>query len=312
MNTPLRTPHPRSTLSGWSVVVLLLAGVVCAAEPEPDAEPKPKPNAFNKNRLFLNGIRDFTEHAVGAPTDGATEQQAYDTLVLFAHDYSIDELDAAARRDVPLGSLLDRNNQAREELRFELVRFEGKLKRLVKLNGSATPQLKAGGVDDLYEAWVFPNGGAKTPICFHISELPDGVVPNTDITPGVPVTGCGYFMKLVEYPSYDPDPQNPGKTLRRRAPLLIGRTVRPTNAPAYLVGSLDGLLTVSLIGGGTLILALFLFAVWMRRSDHGSRRAGALRKKNPYPDDPRPPVWEQPPPTPEPDPPAPAGSPNQS
>jgi hypothetical protein len=299
-------PHPRRTLTGWAVAVLLLAGAVASADP-----PSTNPLVFPKDRFYLNRVRDFTELAIGGSSEGQREQEAFDSLVLHAHDFSTDELDAAARRDVPLGALLDRDDKARDALRYELVRFEGRLKRVVKLSG-VTEGVQAGGVNTLYEAWVIPYGGAKTPVCFHVSELPSGVVPATDITPGVPVSGCGYFMKIVEYPSYEPDPDHPGKTLRRRAPLLIGRAVRTTNAPVSFSNSLDGMLTVSLLGGGSLIVALFLFAVWMRRSDHGTRRASALRKKNPYHDGPRPPVWEQPPPTPEPEPPAPTGSPNQS
>lgn len=280
------TSHrPPSTTSagrlGRLLAVVGLLVVVLTASAETPADKK---LAFDKDRQYARRIVDLRPLSI----EGGDEREPFEDVLLHAHGFGESELNAAARSDLSLNEMLDERKERRDEVRFELVRVEGKLKRLKKIPSLA--RLKEVGFEDLYEAWIFPKGGRGTdPVCVILTEAPEGVKPADDITPGVPVVTAGYFFKVLEYQSNQPSPKDANKTLFRRAPLLLGRslTVGKETEPAN--ASIPDLMTLSLVFGGAVLAALVGLAVWLRRTDTGSRRASSNRLRNPYtapPDDP--------------------------
>lgn len=249
------------------------------------ADDKPRDNPFDKDRLYVRNIKDLR------PLDlDGDDRVPFEDVLLHAHRFTTDDLTADARRDVSFYDMMDEKGR-RDELRFELILIEGRLKRLKQITSLA--RLKSAGMDDLYEAWIYPTGGrGNDPVCVILSERPAGLEPADDFTPAVPVTTAGYFYKVLEYQSNQPNPKDPERTMFRRAPLLLGRGAITRQEPAALNASVTDLVTVSLAFGGVLLLALLGLAYWFRRSDAGSRRAYVNKLRNPYtppPTDPAPP-----------------------
>lgn len=282
---------PPSTLAGRTVIGRLFAvlavglttAVVTAESPQPDPPANERSRfAFDKDRQYLARVRDFQPLRIGGlDAKDWDEKEPFEDLVLHAHQFTQNELLAAARKDISYGNMIAQNELYREEVRFELVRVEGKLKRLQSMGGR--PRLREGDIPELYEAWIFPNGVRDNdPLCVVLSEPPAGVEPAVDITPGIPVSTAGYFFKIVEYQSNEPNPKDKTRTLYRRAPLLVGRSAVVTREPAVGPSSVTDLLTVSLVFGGVVLVGLLALTYWLRRTDAGSRRVNALRRKNPY------------------------------
>jgi hypothetical protein len=258
-----------------------LIGLFLSALPTIAQDPAPtarEPAPFDKDRLILKRIVDLRPLSL----EGGDEREPYEDVLLHAHAATADELLKAARRDISLNEMLDEKKERRDEVRFELVHIEGKLKRLKKISSFA--RLKDAGMADLYEAWIFPNkaGRGTDPVCVIVSRPPAGVEPAEDLTPGVPVVTAGYYFKVLEYASNQPNPKDPTRTLFRRAPLLLGQAIAlGTDRPAQNA-SITDLATLSLVFGGVVMAALIGLAVWLRRTDAGSRRANYNRLRNPY------------------------------
>lgn len=266
---------PIRTLAGrlgrlFAVIGLLVALAPAWAEDErPDL-------AFDKDRLYVKNIKDLRPLSL----EGGDDREPYEDVLLHAHKFTTNELTAASRRDVSYYDMMDDKGR-RDELRFELVHLEGRLKRLKKITSLA--RLKSAGMTDLYEAWIYPKGGrGHDPVCVILSEPPAGLEPADDYTPGVPVSTSGYFFKVIEYPSNQPNPNDPNRTMFRRAPLLLGRGLTTGKDGEGLNASITDLATVSLVFGGVVIAALVGLTVWLRRTDAGSRRAYVNRLRNPY------------------------------
>lgn len=276
---PLSTTFASRLGRLFAVVGLLTVVLTIHAEPPVDKNKF----AFDKDRLYVRQIVDLAPLAL----DG-DERVPFEDVILLAHGFKAEELNDAARRDISVSEMLAEKKAIRDEVRFELVHIEGKLKRLKKIPSLA--RLKDVGIEDLYEAWIFPRGGRGTdPVCVIITEPPTGIKPADDITPGVPVSTAGYYFKVLEYQSNQPNPKDSSKTMFRRAPLLlghaltVGKDAEPANASYFDLG------TVSLVFGGAVLAVLVGMAVWLRRTDSGSRRANTNRLRNPYtapPDDP--------------------------
>lgn len=267
------------------VVLGVLVGAVAVAEsPEPNKPPANDSRrfTFDKDRQYLRRVRDFQPLRIGGPDlqDG-NEKEPFEDLVLHANGFTQDELLAAARKDVSYGHMMTQNELSREEVRFELVRVEGKLKRLSRMGSPA--RLRENGIPELYEAWIFPTQGRQTdPLCVILSEPPEGVEPAVDITPAVPVVTTGYFFKIVEYPSNEPNPDDKTRTLYRRAPLLVGRSAVADREAAPAPSSVTSLVTVSLVVGGVVLVGLLAMTYLLRKSDAGTRQVNQLRRRNPY------------------------------
>ena len=276
--TSLRSPSPNRhhrLLRLFAVVGVLMATL--AASAEAPAPANNKTYAFDKDRQYVRRIQDLRPLTL----DGGDEREPFEDVLLHAHQFTPAELVSAARKDLTLNELLDEKKEVRDGLRFELIHVEGKLKRLKRIPSLA--RLEEAGITDLYEAWIFPRGQrGNDPVCVIVSQPPPGVTPDDDITPGVPVIASGYYFKVLEYQSNQPNPKDPNRTLFRRAPLVLGRAVEMSQDPEPANASVLDLATLSLVFGGAVLLALFGLAVWLRRTDTGARRASTNRLRNPY------------------------------
>lgn len=300
---PAHPPTFFSRLVRLSAVVLagLVGAAVLAESPSPDEKPAndAKRFAFDKDRQYLLRVRDFQPLRIGGlDPKAAEEKEPFEELVLHAHGFGQDELLAACRKDVAYGHMTARDELAREEVRYELVRVEGKMKRLSRMGASA--RLLEAGIPELYEAWIFPAGLTKPePVCVILTEPPPGVEPAVDLSPPVPVVTAGYFFKIVQYSSSEPDPADKTRTLAHRAPLLVGKSAVADREAAPSPSSVTSLVTVSLVLGGVVLVGVLGMSYWFRRSDGGSRRVNQLRRRNPYATEPTTPADPAPGPPPE-------------
>jgi hypothetical protein len=267
-------PTSAGRLARLSVVACLL--LAFTAQAEDHAAGDRARFAFDKDRLYVRWILDLQPLQV----DGE-ERAPYEDVLLHAHGFTGAELLDAARRDVSVGDMMDKEQAGRDEVRFELVHIEGKLKRLKRI--PSLPRLTEAGITELYEAWVFPRAGRATePVCVILSQIPAGLEPADDYTPGVPVSTAGYFFKVISYKSNQPSAKDSDGVMTRRAPLLLGQTLTTTAEPRADNASISDLLTVSVVFGGAVLVGVLGLALWFRRSDVGSRRASVNRLRNPY------------------------------
>jgi hypothetical protein len=181
-----------------------------------NADPKAK-FQFDKDRRFVQSIKD--EKPIAGESDDHDEFDAYNELVLHAAKFPQNELNDAGRLDVSYKDLFSKN---RQDYRFELIAFQGRLKRLKKIEPNE--YLKDNGIKELYEAWIFPANDSN-PMCFLMVEKPAGVEPNEEFNPSYPVKASGFFFKLFEYQSKEPSEKNKGKFLTRRAPFMVSRSM---------------------------------------------------------------------------------------
>jgi hypothetical protein len=278
--SPLPTTAGR--LGRLLAVVALFSSVGSVRGETPPAAPGRF--AFDKDRFYVRNIHDLQPLRL----EGDDDREPFEDVLLHAHSFPADDLAAAARRDVSVSDLSAKDKAFRDDLRFELVHIEGKLKRLKRI--PALGRLQAAGIEYVYEAWIFPRTGRTTdPVCVYLTRRPEGVEPADDFTPGVPVATAAYYFKLLEYESNQPNPKDPNRSLFRRAPLLLGQTLSVTTETPPDNASITSLVTLSLVFGGVVLAGLVGLAVWLRRSDGGSRRATTHRLRNPYtppPDEP--------------------------
>ena len=247
-----------------------------AANPA-DADPKAK-FLFDKDRLFLKGVRD--EKPIASEGDDHEEFDAYNELVLHAAKFDQTELNDAGRLDV---SYKDLFAKSRGDYRFDLIHFQGRLKRLKKIE--ANEYLKDRGIKELYEAWIFPANDSN-PMCFLMLEKPAGIEPNEEFNPSYPVKASGFFFKLFEYQSKEPSEKNKGKFLTRRAPFMVSKSM--TVGPQDDVDGGGPWREVFLPGVLTLMGFLTAFALgvtwYFRRGDRRSVQILESKKTNPFAD----------------------------
>ncbi len=285
----------------WSIPVALACGWTAAAAAQtsstqptpaaPQAEVKPADPkgkySFDKDHRF---IADFARNVrdpspLRGPADDPDESDTYNALVLHANKFNQVELIGAARRDVSYGDFFAKG---KGDYRFELVRFEGRLKRLRKIEPNA--YLRGNGVPEIYEAWIVPVNESN-PMCFVLTEKPAGIEPQLEYSPSYPVTAAGYFFKLLAYESKEPSEKTKGKFLTRHAPLLMAKslTVGPVEdsdgGGPWREVFLPGLLTF--LG---LFTAFALGVTWyFRRGDRRSIQVLESKKANPFQED-----WPEP------------------
>ncbi|MEO2091570.1 MAG: hypothetical protein ABGY75_19110, partial [Gemmataceae bacterium] len=262
----------------WRLIALLVAVAPAAADDAP-APPK-RGTKFDKDRLYLYQVKDFTTLRIGGG-ERDVEHQAFCDVALHASGFTTAELLAAGRKDVSYSNLMAADDRLREDVRFELVRVDGRLKRLKRIG--TFPELQRAGIEQVYEAWVFPTDKAE-PVCVHLTDPPGGVEPADDITPAKAVRVAGYFFKVVAYRSSEPNPKQPDQSLIRRAPLLIGRGLEVTaDPPAETPGIWVLTLLPAVLGwAGVLAILIFGLSVWYRRTDAGARKYTDRAKQNPF------------------------------
>jgi hypothetical protein len=243
------------------------------------AEDPPSPH-IDKDRVIFDRIEDGSR--VRSESQNPDEYAAYNYVLTFARQFSVAELESAARRDVTFRDLF---NPVRKDFKLELVYFEGRLKRLRSIG--PTRQLKEAGIDTLYEAWLFPKNQVN-PICVLVTELPPGLTPQEDLkrdTMNVPVGVAGYSFKLMTYESTEPSAKDASRGKLRQAPLLMGRSF--TVLPETGRNPSDdwyGTFLPGVIGVGGFIAAVCIgLALWYRRGDRGVKAVfEARRSENPF------------------------------
>jgi hypothetical protein len=263
----------------------ILAGLVLgvlSASAQPPTDPPPV-TKFDKDGGYMYRLKDFTPLKI---EESRLDHDAFCDLALHTHKFSTPHLLAAARKDLSYANLMAADDRVREEARFELVRVDGRLKRLKRIG--SYDLLKAAGIPDIYEAWVFPKERSD-PVCLMLTEAPEGIEPAEDIDPGRPVSTCGYFFKVVEYLSAEPHPKKKDQNLYRRAPLLVGKSLvaRPDIPTDTDGGVVVRLLPAVAVGAVVLILVLLALAFWLKRTDVGTRNYLAQRDRNPFTDSPQ-------------------------
>jgi hypothetical protein len=245
-----------------------------------DVRAEDLPLRFDKNRAMFDRIEDASP--VRSESQNPDEYAAYNFVLTYARSFTVAQLEAGARRDVTFRDLF---NPIRKEFKLELVYFEGRLTRLRSIG--PTRQLKDAGINELYEAWLFPSGQAN-PICVLITELPPGLRPQADLkrdTMNVPVGVAGYSFKLMTYESAEPSAKDASRGKLRQAPLLMGRSF--TLLPETGRNPSDdwyGTFLPGVIGVAGFIAAVSLgLALWYRRGDRGVKAVfEARRSENPF------------------------------
>jgi hypothetical protein len=205
------------------------------------------------------------------------EYRAYHEVLRHARRFPQAELDAAARRDVTFRDLLVGTRTA---FRFDLVYFEGRLKRLRDIGPSK--ELADAGVTALYEGWVFPGTG-EDPLCVLTTELPPGLDPQLEYDPSRNVAVGGYYFKVLWYNSNEKDP----KKKTRRAPLLMARSLTLLPSPATTDGDGGVSILARTLGLVGVVAAAVLGLTWyFRRGDRTHRTVMAARREqtNPFGD----------------------------
>ena len=157
---------------------------------------------------WLEHIED--DAPVRSAKENDDEYNAYNYFVLRARQVSPEALAKNARPELTFRRLFE---DGRAKYRGEIIHVEGRLKRLNWIGSNAG--LEADGVQNLYEAWIFPPEYFSNPTCVIISELPPGVKPEENIQ-NTWASFDGYFFKRYKYKAVD---------ATRLAPLAIGRTL---------------------------------------------------------------------------------------
>jgi len=147
---------------------------------------------------------------------GDLEAEIYAKVVTLANYTSNRAFRAQARKDItPLHLQMEPALH-----RGSVVFLEGHLRLINRY--TPPPEALQEGVNDLYEAWIFPDTFGSKAVCVVFTEWPAGL-PRSILgqrkTEKVRVQVAGYFFKLLAYEARDRDKPN------RSAPLLIAHTL---------------------------------------------------------------------------------------
>ncbi len=200
------------------------------------------------------------------------EERAYDEVLRHARQFTTAELEEHARRDVMPRDLY---TNGRVNYTLDLLYFEGWLRRLRKV--PAPDRLKESGVTDVYEAWIFPDGG-DSPLCVFITELPPGLDPQTNLKESINryVSVAGYYFKLLRYESGEvsKDRNDLGRHITRRAPVIMARSLTLRDDSTVNGGAIWRETAIPLVVGGVAFVAFTLLglSVYFRRTDAIVRR----------------------------------------
>ena len=194
MSLPTPLPTPRPTPFGGCRVVVLLAAMVLAAGSL--AQEAPPASAVFDAKTVAGKVADFAPLGAADTPDG----KALAALVLHGRHFAPETL-AAKAGEFPTDDQLkksdgDPNSIAKPELRFQLVKFTARLSRVTRL--AAPPDVKPGGIADLYEVKLFPSDRLD-PAFVVVSALPANVSVGEQPPTAPRVVVAGYFLKVVRY-----------------------------------------------------------------------------------------------------------------
>ena len=198
---------------------------------------------------------------------GDQENDAYFTMLIYASRTAPRAFDKAANPEADWVHLF----QEPHNYRGDVVHFEGKMKRLRKLD--PPPMAAQAGVKNYYEGFLYADLLEKDPVFFIVTDLPQGLEPGDH--QDVKVGFSGYFYKIFRYKAGDTDKTK----MDRLAPLCMGRTLTPLTAPAAAEDEPTAEPSwVSWLGPtffgviGATVALLFALGYWFRRSDRQVRQ----------------------------------------
>jgi hypothetical protein len=202
------------------------------------------------------------------------EVLAYETLVLHARQFPIDELSKAARHDVRLPLLLGPD---KARYRGKLIHLEGSLRLLEQMDLSAGLTGMVEGLTNIYRGWIALDGYKDDlgPVLCAVdfTELPAGLAPAKAVDRRVGVDG--FFFKVMKYDTREPAPggiddKSPEGKVARLAPLFVAHTIEVRAVPAepsslweVPAAVVAGVVLLILAAGGAWIAVSW----WLRRED---------------------------------------------
>jgi hypothetical protein len=269
-------PHlgPTRGRTGWRLGAVVCAAALALAWPaRAQDEPAPADRSLAPPPLqaFLDDIEDDKPIA-----NAGNERHAYNALLVFCfRDITPDQIAATARHDVTYAHMA---NPIRSAYRGQPVHLEGRLKRVIKY--PPPDDLKASGLTEIYESWIFPGVGNSThPVVLLTPRAAPGVKAEGDTEGWVRVDA--YFFKRYAYEARN----DKGKPVTLGAPLLIG-PILPAVSPPAAAGAFW---SPAVIGGVVLVVAAAVVIVWLvRRADRRVRsRLEVSRTGNPFAEPPR-------------------------
>jgi hypothetical protein len=249
-------------------------GPAPAEEPQPAPKPPADPTV---SCPWAEYIED--DEPVASLKKNSAEYNAYTWFVLMARQVSADDIARHVNEKLSFPNLF---GVERGIFRGEIVRGKGRLKRLRWIG--PTQALKAEGVKDLYEAWVFDPAYDGNPYCVVVTELPEGLKPAEEMDRWVSFEA--FFFKRYKYQTAETvERQGQKRPVFRLAPLLIGRTLRLEAAPPAPANPNLSFSDSFVRGAVASVLALMAIVAgvtwWLRREDRRTRsRLSAAR--NPY------------------------------
>ena len=200
------------------------------------------------------------------------EQKAYDYVLHFAKRQPDERLQKYSVKNVPVENLFRPIHQ--DYLR-ELLHVEGKLALVTEMK--PTDDLKdLGGIDQLYEVWVYAKGTNKL-ACVVVSELPEKIKPGEEFD--VMVSFDAYFFKLWHYESRQQKEgsKDTDKKQWQRAPLFLGKSFQ-VSAPVEVQSTYSPVMLMSVVGGlSALGLTAFLISLWFRKGDQEVRASAVCK-----------------------------------
>lgn len=295
MSTCAALRLPNLTRKSFVVLSLLLVSTsglhAQTPEPPPDdlppittespAGPQPEPQIpkgadkyrIEKGLSMFAGIKDdailpWTDtgprELADAPAD-RMEERAYDEVLRHARQFTTEELEAHARRDILPKDLY---TNGRLTYKLDLIYFEGRLLMLRK--GFVSEILRQSGVTDVYEAWIFPNGSIE-PICVFLTELPPGLSvpasPNQTLNRWVAI--AGYYFKTMRYEANQLSREEKGEHRIKRAPILMGRSLTLLEEPESAGMSWRKSFMPLVVGGAAIMAFTIIGLSWyFRRGDN--------------------------------------------
>jgi hypothetical protein len=263
---------------GEEPVPVLIGRSLQMRKDAPSGSDSKNPAALDKTLRVFRHIRDNAPIARGE--ENWEEVTAWNRVLLHAHRFSPEELETNARTDLTFYDLF---KDIRRDYQLELVKFEGRLIQLKKVEPSK--KLRAAGIETAYEGWLVPRDEPRgNPICIVFTDVPEGIEPVGRVNRWV--SFAGYSFKLLQYESGERDRYDPAKNVWKKAPLLIGRAVIIRPDPESTASfSWGGFATVATIVVVVLVVAGLSLSWWYRRGDRGAHREiSATRTRNPFGD----------------------------
>jgi hypothetical protein len=166
----------------------------------------------------------FTVVKDGQPiVEGDLESEVYARILTLANFTSDRAMRGKSRSDVTTTHLMTEASF----YRGQVIHFEGHVHLVNRYH--PPPEAAMEGVNDLYEAWIFPDTMGAQAVCVVFTEWPAGLsrshLGKGKLKDGVRVQVAGYFFKLFGYGTRDrSQPQ-------KKAPLLIAHTITPVGKP---------------------------------------------------------------------------------